>query len=163
MYYLFRSKILSVILTTSGWRKSSDNVLSHCLSPLLSREGQEKSSLQEMRARVHSRWWNVRKCAAWSWLHARVEFIVPGWRKDCARPAVGNCHSRQPARRPLSNELFRCENFRSDAIFSFPRNRAKRPSSFCVPSSHFTKLSSVVRNVNFSAKALIYRATVHRH
>lgn len=99
--------------------------------------------------RARARWWNVRKCAARSSLHARTEFISSLF--DCAQPAVGNCHSRQRTRRPFivptnysDRNLFLSDKISDRMRFSlFLENVDHRR----VPSSHFTKLSSVVRNV----------------
>lgn len=94
---------------------------------------------------------------------------------DCAQPAVGNCHSRRRTKRPVhrsvSNEFYSDRNlFRSDKI-SASRTRFSpfleidsRETSIIVvsPSSHFTKLSSVVRNVrsNEFRESVDLRATV---
>lgn len=96
---------------------------------------------------------------------------------DCAQPAVGNCHSRRRTKRPVhrsvSNEFYSDRNlFRSDKI-SASRTRFSpfleidsRETSIIVvsPSSHFTKLSSVVRNVrsNEFRESVDLRATVQR-
>lgn len=108
--------------------------------------------------RIHSRWWNVRKCAAWSWLHARIEFIVPRWRKDCARPAVGNCHSRQPARRPFA-VVERIIPIGCDFLLS---SKSRDETSIILVSPTLRNFHLSLETRNF-AKALIYRATVHKH
>lgn len=69
------SKILSDI--NNGRRKSSDNVFSHCLRCFPARDKRNHLSFKYIHTRARARWWNVRKCAARSSLHARTEFIVP--------------------------------------------------------------------------------------
>lgn len=73
---------------------------------------------------------------------------------DCAQPAVGNCHSRQRTRRPFivptnysDRNLFLSDKISDRMRFSPFLEIARNVDHRRVPSSHFTKLSSVVRNV----------------
>ena len=148
------------------------------LSPLLSREGQEKSSFQvhtHTRARARA----MVKCKKMrgSIVVARADRIYRCLLEGLRTTAVGNCHSRRRTKRPVhrsvSNEFYSDRNlFRSDKI-SASRTRFSpfleidsRETSIIVvsPSSHFTKLSSVVRNVrsNEFRESVDLRATVQR-
>ena len=142
------------------------------LSPLLSREGQEKSSFQvhtHTRARARA----MVKCKKMrgSIVVARADRIYRCL-LDCAQPAVGNCHSRRRTKRPVHRSVL--NEFYSDPtkfpllgrdfLLSSKSIRAKHPSSSYPPRhtlrNFHPSLETSVR-MNF-AKALIYEQPCQR-
>lgn len=142
------SKILLDI--NNGRRKSSDNVFSHCLRCFPARDKRNHlSKYIHTRARAMVK----RKKMRGSIVVARADRIYRSL-FDCAQPAVGNCHSRQRTRRPFivpmnysDRNLFLSDKISDRMRFSPFLEIARNVDHRRVPSSHFTKLSSVVRNV----------------
>lgn len=140
------------------------------LSPLLSREGQEKSSFQ-VHTHTRARAMVKRKKMRGSIVVARADRIYRCLLEGLRTTGRGKLPFAPAYEAPRSSFrferiLFRSkfipirQNFRfSDAIFSFPRETSIIVVS---PSSHFTKLSSVVRNVrsNEFRESVDLRATV---
>lgn len=131
-------------------RKSSDNVFSHCLRCFPARDKRNHvSKYIHTRARAMVK----RKKMRGSIVVARADRIYRSL-FDCAQPAVGNCHSRQRTRRPFivrtnysDRNLFLSDKISDRMRFSPFLEIARNVDHRRVPSSHFTKLSSVVRNV----------------